>query len=623
MPENQDEKTTSSKSSKSHLKSLMKNAKKAVNLVLGNSEDYLEEDIGGDLHFDSSIMMKINVTFDDNFLPQEKVLKLNLRGSHFFSEIKRDIREINGIYIVYPSIYAFQLDTRKDEWEKKLILELNSDYDLELYKIRFFNEEDICSIYQRAGFANIRNPYNLQKGELMVVAGGFANFNIDGTPICNIKAEVTPAFITTNDSLTGKKIYTENYYAKFNDKAGGYFYVGGEWYYNLFVPEFFNKDKHRYFSFRIGDDGKNLKFFGDNIKRGIDIRGKVTVESLPFYENIVHLINPEYLKDTGVQELILTVSYEIDFENDINMATIKAAGVTFQMEPEAGEETDKKNLPFLENAMVLLPAPNKDDIPSYLMTIGDDKKGLKFYASSQDQEISILHPSIEEKVYKKNINDKIDYSTKLGRIGYSISDDFIARFADKELKAYFSWALSCTRKNRFTLSKEFYIFGREPLGNLEKANQLKPEAHLVRLNEGNKDFWRIGTSRNHAFLLKNDQGGFQVYNISPSFPVFVVKNEDREKPLISPFRIGPITDVEKRSKLEGLLVELGKGVIKTDVLAPGLRCCAEGLDLENDDYIIIGNRVYKYIVPLVMESELSDRVQMSVLRKIRESTSVF
>ncbi|HLP47018.1 MAG TPA: hypothetical protein VK469_13785, partial [Candidatus Kapabacteria bacterium] len=393
MTEKYDDKTDKTKSSQSYLKKMMKKAKKAVNLAFGNPGDYLEEDMGGDLHFDSSIMMKINVTFDDNFLPQEKVLKLNLRGSHFFSEIKRDIREINGIFIVYPSIYAFQLDNRKDEWEKKLILELNDDYDLELYKIRFFNEEEICSIYQQAGFNDIRNPYNLAEGELMIVAGGFSNFNTDGTPLCCIKAEVTPLPSPGTDIQAEKKIYSENYYAKFNDKAGGYFYVGGEWYHNLFIPEFFAKEEHRFFSFRIGDDGKNLKFFGDNIKRGIDIRGKVTIETLPFNENIIHLINPEYLAGTRTKELILTVSYEIEFEDDYAMNKIKAAGPVNQIRPGTMEEKDKKNLPFLENTMVLLPAPNPDDIPSYLMTIGDDKKGLKFYASSPDQEISILHPS--------------------------------------------------------------------------------------------------------------------------------------------------------------------------------------------------------------------------------------
>ncbi|MCU0285826.1 MAG: hypothetical protein MUF15_05455 [Acidobacteria bacterium] len=620
MPKNYEDK---SKSSQSYLKKLMKKTKKAVNLVLGNPEDYLEENIGGDLRFDSSIMMKINITFDENFLPHEKVLKLNLRGSHFFSEIKRDIREINGIFIVYPSIYAFQLDTRKDEWEKKLLAELNDDYDLELFKIRFVNEEEICSIYQQAGFNDIRNPYRLKEGELLIVAGGFANFNTEGTPLCSIKVEVTPFNEPNSNIQPGKKIYKGNYYAKFTDKAGGYFYVGGEWYHNLFVPEFFFKDENRFFSFRIADDGKNLKFFGDNIKRGIDIRGKVTIETLPFNENIIHLINPEYLAGTQAKELVLTVSYEIEFEDEYAMSKIKAAGPLIQMDPRAIEEKDKKNLPFLENSMILLPAPNADDIPSYLMTIGDDKKGLKFYASSRDQEISILHPSMDAKIYKRHIKDKIDYSIKLGNVHYSISDDFIARFTDKELKTYFSWALSCNLKNRFTLAKDFYIFGREPLGNPGKVVPGMPESQLIRLNEGNKDFWRIGTSRNHAFLLKTGLGGFRVYNISPSFPVFVVKKEDREKPLISPFRICPITDDEKREKLEGLLADLGKGTTNPDALAPYLKGCAEGLDLENNDYMIIGNRVYKYIIPLVMESELSSRVQMSVLRKIRESTSVF
>jgi len=56
------------------LKTLMKKAKKAVDLVVGNAEDYEEEDAGGDLRFDPRIMIKINVTFDKDFLPREKVL---------------------------------------------------------------------------------------------------------------------------------------------------------------------------------------------------------------------------------------------------------------------------------------------------------------------------------------------------------------------------------------------------------------------------------------------------------------------------------------------------------------------------------------------------------------------
>jgi hypothetical protein len=622
MPEMKDDKT---KSPKSYLKSLMKKAKKAVDLVLGNPEDYAEEDTKGDLHFDSSIMMKINVTFDKNFLPQEKVLKLNLRGSRFFSEMKREIREINGVFIVYPRIYAFQLDTRKDDWEKKLLRELNEDYGLELYKIRFINEEEICGIYQQAGFNAVRDPYHLQEGELLIVAGGFANFNTDGMPLCTIKAEVPPindATAPSKDNPVGKRVYSERYFTKFNEKAGGYFYVGGEWYHNLFIPEFFSKEEPRFFSFRIGDDGKNLKFFGDTVKRGIDIRGKVSTETSPINENIIHSINPAYLAGTRAQELILTVSYDIAPEDDLTTRKIMKEAAVRQAEPDTIVEKDNDHLPFLENAMILLPAPNAEDIPSYIMTIGDEKKGIKFYVSSPDQEVSILPPTIDERVYKRNIKDKIDYSIKLGRINYSISDDFISRFGDKELKAYFSWTLSSTMENRFTLEKDFYIFGREPLGNLRQTEYTKLEEHLVKLNEGSKDFWRIGTSRNHAFLLKTIRGGFRVYNISPSFPMFVVKAADREKPVISPFRIGPVTDGEKREKLEVLLGVLGKGMVETGILTTGLKGCAEGLDLENNDFIIIGNRVYKYIVPLVMESELSSRVQMSVLRKIRESSSV-
>lgn len=622
MPEKKDDKT---KSPKSYLKSLMKKAKNAVDLVLGNPEDYAEEDTKGDLRFDSSIMMKINVTFDKNFLPQEKVLKLNLRGSRFFSEMKREIREINGLFIVYPRIYAFQLDTRKDDWEKKLLRELNDDYGLELYKIRFINEEEICGIYQQAGFNDIRDPYHLLEGELLIVAGGFANFNTDGMPLCNIKAEVTPLDAPTSPAKNKpaeKRVYSERYFTKFNEKAGSYFYVGGEWYHNLFIPEFFSKEEPRFFSFRIGDDGKNLKFFSDEVKRGIDIRGKVSTETSPVNENIIHAINPAYLAGTRAQELILTVSYDIAPEDDLTTRKIIKEGTVRPTEPDTIVEKDNDLFPFLENAMILLPAPNAEDIPSYIMTIGDEKKGIKFYVSSPDQEVSILPPTIEERVYKRNIRDKIDYSIKLGRIGYSISDDFISRFGDKELKAYFSWTLSSTMENRFTLEKDFYIFGREPLGNLRQTEYSKLEEYLVKLNEGSKDFWRIGTSRNHAFLLKTIRGGFRVFNISPSFPMFVVKEADRGKPVISPFRIGPVTDGGKREKLEVLLGVLGKGLVETGVLATGLKGCAEGLDLESNDFIIIGNRVYKYIVPLVMESELSSRVQMSVLRKIRESTSV-
>ena len=81
-----------------YFKGLMKKAQEAINLVIGNSEVYSEEDTAGDLRFDPAVMMKINVTFDKEFLPKEKVVKLNVRGNRFFYDIKRNIREINGLW---------------------------------------------------------------------------------------------------------------------------------------------------------------------------------------------------------------------------------------------------------------------------------------------------------------------------------------------------------------------------------------------------------------------------------------------------------------------------------------------------------------------------------------------
>lgn len=619
MTAKNDEKT---KQGKNYLKTLMKKAKKAVDLVVGNAEDYSEEDAGGDLRFDPRIMIKINVTFDKDFLPREKVLKLNLRGSRFFNEIKRDIREINGVYVVYPHVYAFQLDTRQDEWEKKLTAELNHDYGLELQKIHFIDEEEVCGIYQRAGLNDIHDPYHLKEGELLIIAGGFANFNTAGMNLCRVTAEVS----RTRGKTVEQKIYTERYFSKFSEKAGAYFYVGGEWYFNLFVPEFFQEEEPRFFSFRIADDGKNLKFFGDSIKRGIDIRGKVKNKTTRECEKIIHTINPEYVAGTLAKEMILSVCYDI--EEGEGLPGEAPAGEEITGRPGAPEalsmfdEEDSKNRPFLENALILLPAPHEKDIPSYIMTIGDDKKGIKFFVSSADKEISILPPGKDEKIYKKSINDKIHYTVKPGRFGYTISNKFLSRFVDKELNVYFSWALSSGMETRLSLVEDFYILGRNPFGNLPENERTAINDHLVKLNEGNEDFWRIGTSRNHAVLLKEAGGGFRVFNISSSFPVYVIKDADLEKPVIAPSRIEPVTEEKKKKKLEDLLTGLLERKLTTGELASALKGCAGSYELETNDLLIVGNRGYKYIVPLVMESQLSSRMQLSVLRKIRESSSV-
>jgi hypothetical protein len=414
-----------SQQSKNYFKRLVKKAKNAVNLVIGNSEVYSTEDSGGDLRFDPTMMMKINVTFDKEFLPKEKVVKLNVRGNRFFYEHKRDLRIINGVYVVYPGEYEIQFDVRREEWEKRLMDELNSEYKLDLKRIHFINEEEICRMYQRKGIKEIRSPYNLQKGELLIIVGGFVNFNMDGAPLCDVRVNLKKES-GVKDGKVVKKTYGSPYYDKYDQRAGAYFYVGGEWYHNIFIPEMYNKENSRFFSFRIAGDGKNLMFFSDLKMRGIDIRDEVKTTSTEETEEIIYTINPAYLGQTGIVDFKLSTVYEIKEEIEV-IEEIEAGAGEEEREPvretpvpaaaeveerkPAGKieipavtvesEPDEAVLPCLETEMVLLPIPREDDISSYIMSVGEEKKSVKFYTSSTDNEVSILAPEREENVYKR------------------------------------------------------------------------------------------------------------------------------------------------------------------------------------------------------------------------------
>jgi len=632
-----------------YFKGLMKKAQEAINLVIGNSEVYSEEDTAGDLGFDPAVMMKINVTFDKEFLPKEKVVKLNVRGNRFFYDINRNIREINGLYIVYPPDYEIQFDVRREEWERRLIDELNDEYHLDLEKIHFVNEEEICRKYQRQGIKTVRNPYNLKKGELLIIAGGFVNFNTGGEPICT----VSPG----ENKKTDKKAYEEKYFGKYNQKAGAYFYVGGEWYHNLFIPELFGPEASRFFYFRIADDGRNLKFFSDLKVRGIDIRSDVKTKTELDCEKIIYTINPLYLSDTGINDFKLTITYDTTEET----AAIQEFPHEVAQRPEEKGETpeekvhvqvhtyerpadlpkipdkpkgdesvelDEDTLPYLESEMILLPRPTDDDISSYMMTVGDEKKSVQFYTNSIDNEVSILAPDKEEKIYKRKIGDRIDYSIKLGSIHYSISDTFLSQIDNKILKLYFAWELKANVVERTCLESDFYIFGREPLGELSKQEDSTYD-QLIRLNKRDDDFWRIGASRDHGFLLKENDGDTYsrcLYNISLSYPIYILKTKHPEASLIRPSILDPVSGEEKLTafleKIREALTNNLQDQLEVSTLSKNLKEFANWAILENNDLLVIGNRVFKYVVPVVMESPLSDRIQKSILRKIQLSDSV-
>lgn len=284
----------------------------------------------------------------------------------------------------------------------------------------------------------------------------------------------------------------------------------------------------------------------------------------------------------------------------------------------------EENLPYLENEMILLPLPKDDDIGSYIMSIGSEKKNVKFYTSSIDGEVSILSPELGEKIYKRGIYETVDYSAKLDSIHYAISNSFLARVDDKELKIYFGWSLKSNVVERTYLESDFYIFGREPLDNLDRVLADEPPGPMVRLNKKDDDFWRIGASRDHAVLV-NEDGGHSIYNISLSYPIYLVNARDLEKPIIPTLRVEPVAGGEKEKKLARFLAEIRKEVSEhRDVanLPEKLAGFAESAALGNNDLLIIGSRVFKYFVPLVTESPLSARVQKSILRKIQVNKSI-
>jgi hypothetical protein len=344
----------SGKETKHFLKRLIRKIVIFIKLIISKDKIFSDEDAGGDLRFDPSNMMKIKVTFDNEFLTKEKGVKLNVRGNRFFNEHKRDLRVINSVYVVYPSEYVIQFDVWRDVWEKRLMDELNNEYKLDLKRIHFINEEEICLMYQRKGIKEIRSPYNLQKGELLIIVGGFVNFNMDGTLLFDVKVNLKKES-GIRDGKVVKKSYGSPYYDKYDQRAGAYFYVGGEWYHNIFIPEIYNKESSRFFSFRIAGDGKSIMFFTDLKMRGIDIRDEVKTVSTEESDEIIYTINPAYLDKTVIVDFKLSMIYEIKEEiEEENEEVVRP----YEAIPSYEEIQEDEKIPA-----VTAEPPDKKDIP--------------------------------------------------------------------------------------------------------------------------------------------------------------------------------------------------------------------------------------------------------------------
>jgi len=594
---------------KNYFATLIKKAEKTINLAVGNTEILSTEDRGGALRFDPSGMLRLDIIMDKDFLPHEKVVKLNMRGPRFFKNLKQNIHTINSVYIVYPKEYEIRFDTREPEWNSRLVSELNSEYNLDLHKILFVSEEEVIRKYLQNGFQAFQNPYNLDKGHLLLIAGGFANFDFKSKPIATIRAElVIESKGKDGKPLISKKSYESNYYNKFNEKAGAYFYTGGDWFHNLFINELFHPGASRYFFFRISDDRKTLKFFGDPQKPGVEIFSDLQVLSEPGREIAIYKISPKYLEIPRILDFKLSVV--IPIARDMTATRIEPPEVSSTI-LAVPEPPYNETHPYLENEMHLLPLPQKDDIASYVLTVGDAKKNIKFYTGSFDNEVSILANSGEQLIYKKKIGDVIDYKVQLDHIYYSISNTFISRVNDPVLPLYFGWELRTNANEKIDLTEDFYIIGRSPLSQSPDSITVSSSDRLLRLNRGEEELWRIGTSRDHAFLLKKE-GKYYLYNISFHYPVYLFKSRDQESLHVRLQRIEPISDSSSGTRLNSFLSRIRVILsnephcsYSTDSLAEELSSFARSALLESNDLVITGNRVFRYIVPLSMDSKIS------------------
>jgi hypothetical protein len=643
---------------------IKKGIKKIISLTLGESEIAFSQHKQGDLFFDEEFMEVLEVDFDTNNVPRPKVFKLNLMVTSFFNRIKKNLRGINAIYMVYHDDVVMQFDSFTQIWEDRLIDALTEEYKIDLKRIHFIRESDILNIYNsdsikrrlKSQVEYFKNPYNLKKHEFIIIAGGFINFKYNLPPLLkelkgsltNYKAKDTIAtievefFVVKNEIETEKISLKGDYPVKYDQDVGAYFYIGGEWYHNIFVPELYNREESRYICFRIDDDGKYIRFFPDSKKRHIPICvKKPEKEQGDGFVRLTYAINPDYISISNIMDFKISLQYESDEEiiveaepgakedkkeTSIETLSFEQLNKELEMLQEFDEKdksekkehdadkslkrVDQDALPYLVIEKTLLPRPGtgEGDIPSYMMNIGDKENTLQFYVSGVDREISILSPKKGEPVFKKEMDDRVSYKVKLGNHHYSISNRFMEKIKDDEIKLYFAWILESTIVEKRILKSDFYIIGRDPL-------ELGTD-QVIPLNKFDDNFWRIGTSRNHAALVKKKEGHF-IYNISTANSIYVIKCEELQKSEIVPIKIKPVASGQKL--LEKFLGELEKG-IRGQVLDQ-LDKFAQSNKLENNDLVIIGNKAFRYIIPMVIESQLRGSIQ-NTLRTVQAKKTI-
>lgn len=642
-------KKTTSQKGKPLGKWISRGLKKIVSLTLGESDFGPAPRKQGDLPFNPDCMEILEIDFDENKLPRPKVFKLNLQTTGFFNRVKNKLGNLNSLYLVYSDEVEMFYENAASRWQDRLRSNLNEEYQLELQRIHFIRESDILNLYNSPWVRNrlnretgyIRNPYQLYPSELLIVAGGFINFKYRQSPLVKeIRGGITdhksPDTIATieveffkfkNRPRTEKIRLMGDYPVKYRPDSGAYFYIGGEWYHNLFVPEFYHPTDPRYICLRIDDDGRYIRFFPDSKIRHIPVCvSKPSKETGRGFTRLSYVINPEYLSKPELMDIRVAIRYEsgeapevteiIDDRQETGETAIETltwdkinreinalkvgdkADAAKTGDERAGtgrSSVDYDALPFLLGEMILLPKPGegKDDISGYELSVGEGDNFIKIEISGPENRISLSTSEKKDGVITRKMDERIDYSKIIKGHEYSLSNRLVSSITDEELSLYFGWSLESTKKEKTVLEADHIIIGRDPLRT--------GTGQRIELNRSRDTFWRIGSSRNHAFLRRGERG-HTIYNISTGNPIYILKPRDLKKGVIDPVRIEPISGEKNLEKYHAFIskipVECGE---KEMDLLPGF---SRDYPLQNNDLVIIGNRVFLYVLPLVIESRL-------------------
>ena len=255
-----------------------------------------------------------------------------------------------------------------------------------------------------------------------------------------------------------------------------------------------------------------------------------------------------------------------------------------------GDKIDEKSEDndnfVLTEEFFLLPKPDGDYY----------RNGKKINLSSYEVMDNYNNPNLRIKVcldkievFKDSVSEIIDINDEFRSDlpdGKMISN-LIAKEIDEidREKNYFIAEISTKNQKMKHDFVDMAIIGREPVDTDFHS------IHSIHLNSGNSEkdqFMNVGSSRNHALLIR-DGKELRVYNISTNFSVFIIDMNEETK---SNQKLDPIDENKQDEILNALAADKNLGLdnikkVLDDVNVPFMI-------LKENNLLAVGNKVFGY-----------------------------